>query len=154
MKYRRLRIPWSVCCGILCLLLIVFWVRSWRAPGRILIVRSQFGTVMTYSATGRLIGTATTKSPQAKPLAVWLQSNGGTRISDPPVDFIIYPELGFAWGSVTNCSYALVPYWFPLAVLATLGVLPWLPWRFSLRTLLIAMTVVAAILGLVIWAAG
>ena len=32
MKYRKLRIAWSAVCGIVCLLLIVLWVRSywWR----------------------------------------------------------------------------------------------------------------------------
>jgi hypothetical protein len=29
MKFRKLRIAWSVACGILCLLLIVLWVRSY-----------------------------------------------------------------------------------------------------------------------------
>jgi hypothetical protein len=28
MKYRKLRIAWSVACGVLCLLLVVLWVRS------------------------------------------------------------------------------------------------------------------------------
>ena len=28
MSFRKLRIAWSVVCGIACLLLIVFWVRS------------------------------------------------------------------------------------------------------------------------------
>ena len=29
MKYRKLRIAWSIGCGMLCLLLIVLWVRSY-----------------------------------------------------------------------------------------------------------------------------
>jgi hypothetical protein len=48
-----------------------------------------------------------------------------------------------------------VPHWFLVALTAlpaTLVVLPWLRWRFSLRTLLIATTVVAAILGLLVYA--
>ena len=31
------------------------------------------------------------------------------------------------------------------------GVAPWLRWRFSLRTLLIATTLVAVVLGLIVW---
>src|SRR6478736_9471608 len=30
MRFRKLRIAWSVGCGILCVLLIVLWVRSYR----------------------------------------------------------------------------------------------------------------------------
>jgi len=36
---------------------------------------------------------------------------------------------------------------------ALLFAVPWIPWRFSLRTLLIATTLVAAVLGLVAWVA-
>ena len=41
---------------------------------------------------------------------------------------------------------------------ATLAVAPWLRWRFTLRTLLIATTLVAVVLGLIVavlrWPAG
>src|SRR4051812_11045209 len=30
MRYRKLRIAWSVCWGLACVLLIVLWVRSYR----------------------------------------------------------------------------------------------------------------------------
>jgi hypothetical protein len=46
-----------------------------------------------------------------------------------------------------------IPYW-PIALTsAILATLPWLRWQFSLRTLLIAMTILAAVLGLIVWAA-
>jgi uncharacterized membrane protein YbaN (DUF454 family) len=41
------------------------------------------------------------------------------------------------------------PYWFALLMSATLAAVPWFRWRFSLRTLLVAMTLIAALLGLV-----
>jgi hypothetical protein len=48
-----------------------------------------------------------------------------------------------------------VPYWVVVCVAATLTIAPWIPWipwsnRFSLRTLLIATTLVAVVLGLVV----
>jgi len=45
------------------------------------------------------------------------------------------------------------PHWFSAAVFGILGTLPWLPWspQFSLRTLLIATTLVAVVLGLIVW---
>ncbi len=44
--------------------------------------------------------------------------------------------------------------WLPTLLFATLAAVPWLPWsnRFSLRTLLIATTLVAVVLGLIVWA--
>jgi hypothetical protein len=57
-----------------------------------------------------------------------------------------------AWGFYISHSALDVPHWF--LVLATIGLsaLPWLRLRFSLRTLLIATTLVAVVLGLVVWA--
>jgi hypothetical protein len=45
-----------------------------------------------------------------------------------------------------------VPHWFLLCILAMLSAVPWLPWsrRFSLRTLLIATTLVAVVLGVIV----
>jgi hypothetical protein len=44
------------------------------------------------------------------------------------------------------------PQWFPVALAAMLGTLPWIrrPKRFSLRTLLIATTIIGLLLGLII----
>jgi hypothetical protein len=47
------------------------------------------------------------------------------------------------------------PYWFPVATVAMIAVLPWmreLKWQFSLRTLLIATTLIAVVMGLAVWA--
>jgi hypothetical protein len=48
-----------------------------------------------------------------------------------------------------------IPYWFLVLVSATLTAISWLPWwskRFSLRTLLIATTLVAVVLGAIVYA--
>jgi hypothetical protein len=45
-----------------------------------------------------------------------------------------------------NCSK--IPYWFVLLVTAGIGSVPWIRWSFSLRTMLIAVTLIAALLGL------
>ena len=46
-----------------------------------------------------------------------------------------------------------ISYWMCITVFVRLAALPWLPWsnRFSLRTLLIATTLVAVGLGVVVW---
>ena len=45
-----------------------------------------------------------------------------------------------------------VPYWFLLVGSSLMAAVPWLPWRFTLRTLLIATTLVAVVLGLIVYA--
>jgi hypothetical protein len=54
---------------------------------------------------------------------------------------------------IVGKNYAVVvPHWFPLAVAGALSVAPWLALRFSVRTMLIATTLVAVVLGLAVWA--
>ena len=45
-----------------------------------------------------------------------------------------------------------VPFSFTIVVACAVSSAPWIRYRFSLRTLLIGMTVVAALLGAVVWA--
>jgi hypothetical protein len=46
-----------------------------------------------------------------------------------------------------------MPIWFLIVLTSALATVPWIRWRFSLRTLLIATTLVAVVLGLIIYAA-
>jgi hypothetical protein len=48
-----------------------------------------------------------------------------------------------------------MPHWFLVVGFAVLSAVPWIEhihWRFTLRTLLIATTLVAIVLGLIVWA--
>ena len=46
---------------------------------------------------------------------------------------------------------AVVPYLLAAATAGAASIVPWMRWRFSLRTLLIATTLVAVVLGLAVW---
>jgi hypothetical protein len=53
-----------------------------------------------------------------------------------------------------TCVFA-APHWFLILLALGVAAIPWLPWwskRFSLRTLLIAITLVAVVLGLIVYA--
>jgi hypothetical protein len=45
------------------------------------------------------------------------------------------------------------PHWFAATTISFLATAPWIRWRFSLRTLFIATTLVTVALGLIVWAA-
>jgi hypothetical protein len=47
----------------------------------------------------------------------------------------------------TNHRELVLPYWIILLFTIAAATSPWLPWRFSLRTLLIAITLLALLLG-------
>jgi hypothetical protein len=50
-----------------------------------------------------------------------------------------------------NCDLS-VPYWLLVLAATSLTAAPWLRWHFSIRTLLIATTLVAVVLGLICYA--
>ena len=64
------------------------------------------------------------------------------------------PYLGFYVELSRIRGVLSMPYWFLAALATSLSIFPWTNWsrRFSLRTLLIATTLVAVGLGLIVWA--
>jgi hypothetical protein len=148
MKYRKLRIAWSVACGIICLLLIVLWVRSyWQAH---LLSYWEGATPRWAFGSERGIVGFRRESSGIKPLNL-----EGLRFYSfrPDHNQPMPGFLGFGYiHSPNNETRAIVPIWsIALAAIAFVAA-PWLRWRFSLRTLLIGITVAAAILGAVICA--
>jgi hypothetical protein len=121
MRYRKLRIAWSVGCGIACVLLIVLWVRSYGDTDPI-----EFIGVPIWSLKGTLIA----YDPVPKPMIL-----GQNEI-----------VLGNEWIELA--------IWQPMAGAIAFALVPWLRWRFSLRTLLIATTLIAIVLGVIAYAVG
>jgi hypothetical protein len=93
-------------------------------------------------------------------LAIWDLTRGGpgpnsvlwTRRNDPSGQ---RATLGFRFlgpRATGGGVVAVTPYWFWMLVAVALGAAPWLPWskRFSLRTMLVVMTIVAVLLGAVV----
>jgi hypothetical protein len=153
MKFRKLRIAWSVMCGMLCVLLIALWVRSYSWTDAI-----QYNPVERYvtgltSRQGVVFGGwfRFTDMEDVEELFRSSRWNFVCRPSEP------LPPKYSRWGvgleeSGHFAPYITTPHWFVVALLAASTAIPWLRWRFSLRTLLIAMTLVAVVLGLVVWA--
>jgi hypothetical protein len=139
MKYRKLRIAWSVAWGIVAVLLIALWVRSYWVydvaffPG----------------------------SHNFASMKGWLTMDEKLiAVGDVPN----ITRFRHDWGGLVLLSISgnltpagvgrYCPHWVLLVVIGQLAGLSWLPWwsnRFSLRTLLIATTFVAVGLGLIVW---
>jgi hypothetical protein len=138
--FRTLRISWSVFWGLACVLLIVLWVRSYYRTDRIWRINSVVDTGFE-SACGTL--------------SYWQRTDvdGASRF---PWHHDVSSPVTLAHRFVyTNRApvFAIVcPTWLPLIVIAPLGAISWVR-RFTLRTLLVATTLVALVLGLVVYAA-
>src|SRR6188472_4468387 len=127
MKHRKLHIAWSVMWGVVAVLLCVFWVRSyWKAdyvqPWRSHSVVSLRGTLFVDK---QLVQATSANMSAGNVLPASLQTKQ-------------YSFVPFSSGLA-------VPYWLVAALPIAIAAAPWRRWRFSLRTLLVAATLVAAV---------
>ena len=154
MRYRKLRIAWSVFWGFAALLLIVLWVRSywWVEEFAVpLTNKYYFGAAYSPGCIGFAIhpmgqlSSSKIKRFQRFPTESWLEAIRQDRLQN----------ISRIWGTFDFRRHSYIaPDWFVLIVLAALAVAPWirhLRWQFSLRTLLIVTTLVAVGLGLIVW---
>jgi hypothetical protein len=170
MRYRKLRIAWSVGWGIAAVLLILLWVRSYRIidtvyigwrgmryNGYIAPDRGRLGFVLRdYDIT---------PGSTANPLFYFhtqgvVEPNAFVPSRDPDGGIPGTRWFRFTPRGPTEDAALLVPLWIPPLLMVMLTALPWIRWshRFNLRTLLIATTLVAVVLGLIVsalrWPAG
>jgi hypothetical protein len=161
MKDRKLRIAWSVACGIICLLLFALWWRSywWEDWAYRSIATQRAFVIHSYKGQSRFsLGRSSTGYPKTPsrlpPEAVVAHPLGWTSDSFPAssreprssgIDIDLIQQTG---------PFVAAPHWFLMSVAVALSATPWIKWskRFSLRTLLIGMTVFAILLALVLWA--
>jgi hypothetical protein len=136
MNYRKLRITWTVCCGIATVLLICLWVRSYQT----LDVYKPYGHEIQV-AIGRVLIDETWVRSTAPPV----KTSEATEPDHSSVRVTTVQEFVSAGTGVR------VPFWLPTTVLAIFAVIPWLPRRFTLRSLLIATTLVGVLLGIAVW---
>jgi hypothetical protein len=134
---RYLRIAFSVACGVACLWLIASWARSFQQPR--MFILSRHAVVFT---SGDIRVDRRSKT-YIVPSGHW-QTKPGDDIStlwkmkEIPVEHVT--------GGIS------LPFWLATLLLLALGSLPWFSWHFSLRTMLVVTTLVAFVLGFIVWA--
>jgi hypothetical protein len=152
-SFRKLRITWSVAWGVVIVLLAVLWVRSyWRSDfvGYNFEIDYGFGIRSSEGRTHFVSYNARsyTGSSRIRTTGFYLASFDVSQDGPPG------PQWGFAIkGRHKPATYLTVPHWSLLlvSILLVSRMIP-LRRRFSLRTLLIAMTLVAVGLGVIVWA--
>jgi hypothetical protein len=152
---RGLRIAWSVWWGILCVLLVVLWVRSyWWVDSFQYWAGSRVAALDSQNSRLYLSG-STTGGANMQPL---LRAEKLSEVETDLLNRIRLSENRFGFGKymnlmLINTTTLILPHWFPIVFSALLAALPWIRWssKFSLRTLLIATTLIAVVLGLVAW---
>ena len=141
---RYLRIAFSITCLTACVALVALWVRSNRA--RDVLIGPIYG-IHSFSLTsvdGRIGFFRLWTGGRDLPYSVH---------SDPIDEFPPFAPESFTITKPTriNGLGVVLPHWFLVVLTGTFAVIPSLKWsrRFSVRTLLIVMTLIAALLGVI-----
>ena len=164
MKYRKLRIAWSLAWGIACLSLIALWIRSYSQWDKVCVKLNAEHYMLFRSVFGQLAVGYLGENEKARPTFEWAMYNNpqvdkqGWVIANLPGSTwlvsreLVRGRLGFNIFANAFDLEITMPHWFLVMLTALVAGVSWLPWRFSLRTLLIATTLVAVGLGLAIYA--
>jgi hypothetical protein len=145
---RYLRIAFSITCVIACVLLIVLWVRSyWHRDviSRMVqdklatVIGSNWGTVYFTRADYQALNRKSANEQE------WKLETLKPNPIDKKVRWFIDSRL-----ILIEIHF---PHWFLVLPIAGIAAVPWIRWRFTRRTLLIATTLVAVVLGLIVWMA-
>jgi hypothetical protein len=135
MKYRKLRIAWSVGWGMFAVLLIVAWIRSYWFVDSIYLAKSHSVTAVQ----GLLFFD----------VGIYHKAKVPPIHHFGPVDVMsIWNYCGVGLLGIDEGRF--VQIWLVTPFVIALAVIPWVK-RFSLRTVLIALTLSALLLGLGRW---
>jgi hypothetical protein len=159
-RFRKLRIAFSATCLIACVLLIVLWVRSyWWSDDLFIRLPNPQRKFVIHSILGGTVWYSNERSARA---SAWTHKYWGVEsdsvaaltkdLTVSRTDNLFRIEV-YSSPMPSFSRLVALPHWLFVAVFAALATAPWLRWRFSLRTLLIATTLVAVILGAIIFAA-
>src|SRR3954451_23985233 len=143
MRFRKLRVTWSVLCAAAFCIFFVMWVRSYWAIDHIdFLVKTQ--GIEGNSDRGQLWLSIYKASPLP-----WVRPDN----SPPPVFRVEKPCFEIHFGSIGGIVY--IPHRYLVVLAAVCSFLPWIHWskRFTLRTLLLVTTVIAVLLGAIMWLA-
>ena len=142
---RYLRLGWTVLCVLVTVLLIVLWVRSYES-GIVLSERITKTHALTLISQRGFCG-ALLFDPTVYASPKWGLITVSPQTWDSPSwDFAIHAKSD-------RYMQVMIPWWFVVLSFATMSIIaPQLEWRFTTRTLLIAITAVGVVLGLIVWA--
>jgi hypothetical protein len=133
-------------------LLIVLWVRSYTTWDRCYWPGKTLGVQLNSDA-GHIVLVVAPPAPSSDITSFFAASLPS---DDEGKTFYKNDILGFYFEPLPKGFRLDVPFWFSSLVCMTFAILPWrqqIDWRFRLRTLLIATTLVAVVAGLAVWAA-
>jgi hypothetical protein len=140
MKYRKLRIAFSVGCGVFSLFLLALWARS-NHKAHWLNLPAPNDKHVTFATYAGVLAVSLNNQPSPWDI--------GTSPVPPGVAKAVNSMLTLGFGISPTGNTLFVVLWIPISISAILAAVPWMSWRFSTRALLIATTLIAVLLGFI-----
>jgi hypothetical protein len=146
-RFRRTRIAASVFFAVLTVALCALWVRSYSRSDSCRVfsvgVISNLGQLFFWNAANQ------TEIPNG--LMSGLSDQGYIGRLQFLMD--LQMSIGFGIADDGKETIAVFPFWFFVLLAGAASAIPWFAFRFSVRTMFIATTLVAVALGLGVWLA-
>jgi hypothetical protein len=147
--FQALRIAASIVCLVVRGLLTTLWVRSyWRFDSLWHVTGSRFPSkvlITAYCSNKGSVSRHHVYRDRGSFARGWrLVSRSNVDVPSEWIGHTIYVQHGLV--SSPNNVPVHIPHWSPVALVAAIAAAPWMSWRFSLRTLLLAMAAVAVML--------
>jgi hypothetical protein len=156
--FQFFRVTWTAGWALVCLLLVVLWVRSQQTADVLHVRLDSKGGGIAAIAIGSIDGTMTffRSAGPRRPFNYYLLLNSERKGSQDRGMWAMQAQRppdwnAFGFGVLRNPGFNVyaAPHWFYALHAAIMGAAPWLLFRFSLRTLLIAVMLIAVVLGVV-----
>jgi hypothetical protein len=140
---RRLRIAAPVFFAVLAVAFVALWVRSyWALDFFSKMSRQKIQTTLG-SETGVIYFAKFDATVAYKGSVNSTTSHGWLFVHRTP----IRDRGGFDWIREPCSFYFTLPYWSLAAASTLIGGVPWIKWRFTVRAMLIAVTLIGLVLG-------
>jgi hypothetical protein len=142
-RFRKLRITWTVAWVSACIPLLVLWALSYWEINYWDIQLDKSGGINVWVVMGRICAEPNIGPQRWDTDRVGLGREGSEYWNE-------YPRWEF--GNNDRDRW-IVPAWFPVMLASAFAAAPWIPWstRFSIRAILILTTLVASVLGLIVY---
>lgn len=157
MKYHKLRIAWSTSWGVVGVLLIVLWARSYKSYEALVLDCPAFYVAFS-SGIGKASFEIAHSAEQTEFRCDYTTQpvREGGLYRDKRIFELLYLLREHPRTTMLGLTHSIIPYCLLLPLASLFSTIPWLSQsrflcRFSLRTLLIATTFIALALGLIVW---
>lgn len=140
---RNLRIAWSAVWCVVALSPCVLWIRSyWKLD--VWVQSDKAGSTNIRADAGLITYCRLDSGSTSSERGAWVH------VADDASVGMIYWQFDWAWRS--DIVLIRTPVWAPVLAFAIVAGIPWIRWstQFTIRTMLIAMTLIALALGMIV----